>query len=222
LLATTFTTFTYYGPEWVAYVIGGIGILGGIFFWYRRATDKGYNIWWDRITHGSFWFFGGITIVVANATSGTSTASIAVGVVFYADVLYGIGTALFRSSNPWHKEEGRFITFESASCFGADDQRQNVITPWSAAHFAFTCVAGATAWGIYYSRDLDDNSLWAMCLVASFAILLWEGFENTNLDRKYRWFNEPEIDSDANMLGDIVIGFATLWGTAYILKAAVA
>ena len=47
-------------------------------------------------------------------------------------------------------------------------------------------------------------------------------FENTHLEFKEKYLGNKRIDSDANLLGDILVGFAGLWGTAYILKAAVA
>jgi hypothetical protein len=58
--------------------------------------------------------------------------------------------------------------------------------------------------------------------VASFGIVLWEGFENTHLKLKADWFGESRIDSDANLFGDIVVGFAAMWGLAYTLRATVA
>ena len=44
---------------------------------------------------------------------------------------------------------------------------------------------------------------------------MWE-FENTNLELKQILFDVGDIDSDANLLGDLIIGFSFLWGVAYI------
>ena len=101
LLATTFTTFTFYGPEWVAYVVGGIGILGGMGFWYRKVTDDGDNILWHRVVHGFVWIAGGTASITTRYFKGPSIAAATVGAFFFFDVLFGVGTALFPERNPW-------------------------------------------------------------------------------------------------------------------------
>jgi hypothetical protein len=223
LLATACTTFTYYGPEWVAYVVGAVACAGGIGFWVRRSRDNKPNIWWHRGFHGLVWLAGGTAILATRSF-------VAVAILFFGDVLLGIGTALLGKRNPWTNFEGllsnetsgrRFISFKGASLFGTDDQAQHFLTWWSLVHLFSALVAGAAAF-LLDRYIFEGDSLWVLCLVASFGIVLWEGFENTHLKLKADWFGESRIDSDANLFGDIVVGFAAMWGLAYTLRATVA
>lgn len=223
LLATSFTLLVLYGPEWASYVFGGVGIVVGLSFWYRKFQDDKDNIWWYRSVHGAIWLLGGIACIFVRSTQDASAAAGVTAAFFFSDVLFGVITALFFSRNPWDSttelNPDRFVSFKGAGLCGYPDTEAYFFTPWTAMHVATTTMAGIASYFID-KHAFDGEYLWAVCLVASYGILLWEALENTRLDLKEWWFGQSKIDSVPNMFGDIVVGFACLWGTAFILKAA--
>ena len=222
LLATSFTLFTLYGNPWVAYVVGGIGIGGGLGFWRQRCADNKPNIWWYRIAHGFIWISGGVGTIVFRSQVGADAAAAFAGAFFFFDVLFGIATALLGSRNPWESyaiNPPRFISFEGATLWGENDASSVFFTSWTFVHLGVSSAFGV---GAYFldKGALGGESLWVVCLVASFGILGWEAAENTALDFKRRIFGISRIDSDANLAGDIAVGFIGLWATAFLLRAA--
>ena len=211
LLATAFTVFSLYWNSWFPYVVGTVGIVGGLGFWVRRKTDNSEKIWWYRVVHGFFWLGGGISAIVLKQHGTSSDTAIAIAVFFYGDVLFGIGTALTVKTS-WMRgyPNQRLVSFSGASLFSKESENA-WLSKYSFVHAAFAS-AGAVA--AYFALPDDP---WVICLLLSFVVVGWEGFENVDLDFKLKWFGVGTIDYDANLAGDLIIGFAFLWGLAYIL-----
>ena len=254
LIATTFTTLSLEWDQSFPYVVGGIGIVGGLGFW-RNKLRKNDNVWWYRSVHGLLWIGGGLSAILVRYFVGRDAAAGAIAAFFYGDVLFGILTAVFGTPSWIISEEGsdefeleslaqnssesqteslaklilvadkngnlsvddkRFITFSGSKLFGLDSSDPVWITPWSLAHLIQPGLLGLAAY--YISKDTSLNPLWIPCLLFSFLIVGWEAFENTNLELKGEIFHvKGKIDSDANLAGDLIIGFSALWGVAYIL-----
>lgn len=249
LIATAFTTLSLEWDQSFPYVVGGIGIVGGLGFWRNRIKDNKPNIWWYRIVHGLLWIGGGLSAILVRYFVGRDAAAGAIAAFFYGDVLFGILTAAFGTPS-WIPETSsdqmemdslgspilvadengnlsidgkRFITFSGSRLFGLDSSDPVWITPWSLAHLIQASLLGLAAY--YISKDTSLNPLWIPCLLFSFLIVGWEAFENTNLKLKGRLScrkkdkegKKGKIDSDANLAGDLIIGFSALWGVAYIL-----
>jgi len=230
LIASAFTFFVLYGNSWVAYVVGGIGIGGGLGFWYQSVYDNQETIWWYRRVHSVIWVGGGLSSILLRRFRGPDDAAIAVGAFFYSDVVFGVLTAscLRTSWMPKFSESSdkrwfllnretlvRFLDFSGATVWASDDSKNGIFTAWSFVHLILTVGMGAVA---YFILPSDP---WVPCIFLSFLILGWEAFENVNLGLKKHFFGVGIIDSDANLLSDILVGFSGLWGTAYILKASV-
>lgn len=254
LIATAFTTLSLEWDQSFPYVVGGIGIVGGLGFWRNRIVDNKKNIWWYRSVHGLLWIGGGLSAILVRYFVGRDAAAGAIAAFFYGDVLFGILTAAFGTPS-WIKkkrsdefeleslaqgsnetqtgslgspilvtdengnlsvDDKRFITLSKSKLFGLDSSDPVWITPWSLAHLIQASLLGLAAY--YISKDTSLNPLWIPCLLFSFLIVGWEAFENTNLEFK-DWlpFSKGKIDSDANLAGDLIIGFSALWGVAYIL-----
>jgi hypothetical protein len=218
LIATAFTTLSLEWDQSFPYVVGGIGIVGGLGFWRNRILDNKKNIWWYRSVHGLLWIGGGLSAILVRYFVGRDAAAGAIAAFFYGDVLFGILTAIFGTPSWIELIVGgkRFITFSESRLFGLDSSEAVWITPWSLAHLIQASLLGLAAY--YISKDTSLNPLWIPCLLFSFLIVGWEAFENTNLEFK-DWlpFSKGKIDSDANLAGDLIIGFSALWGVAYIL-----
>jgi hypothetical protein len=220
LLAASFTLFTLYGAPWVAYAVGGIGIAGGLGFWYRRWSDNEDYIWWYRPLHGAIWVSAGVGAIVARSRAGADEAAIVVGSLFFFDPLVGVLTVFCARENPWSfgKAGRRFVDFKGAKFWGSTDHPAAYLTPWSFVQLGLSAIAGVAAFFLD-KEAFGGEALWAGCLVGSFGILGWEAFENTHLDFKGRRLGNTEIDSDANLAGDVAVGFLGLWGTAFSLRA---
>ena len=217
LIATAFTTLSLEWYQSFPYVVGGIGIVGGLGFW-RNKLRKNDNVWWYRSVHGLLWIGGGLSAILVRYFVGRDAAAGAIAAFFYGDVLFGILTAAFGTPSWIEPIVGgkRFITFSGSRLFGLDSSDPVWITPWSLAHLIQASLLGLAAY--YISNDTSLNPLWIPCLLFSFLIVGWEAFENTNLELKGEIFHvKGKIDSDANLAGDLIIGFSALWGVAYIL-----
>ena len=154
LLATSFTLFTLYGAPWVAYAVGGIGILNGTFFWYRRWSDNKDYIWWYRPLHGAIWVSAGVGAILARSRAGADKAAIVVGSFFYLDPLVGVLTVFSASNDPWSfvKDSSLLGADESgANCLG---NMEHFLKPWSFVKICrfsvrdrFVNFKGAKFWG---------------------------------------------------------------------------
>ena len=94
LIATAFTTLSLEWDQSFPYVVGGIGIVGGLGFW-RNKLRKYDNVWWYRSVHGLLWIGGGLSAIFVRYFVGRDAAAGAIAAFFYGDVLFGILTAAF-------------------------------------------------------------------------------------------------------------------------------
>lgn len=233
LIATAFTVLSLWWNSWFPFVVGGFGIVGGLGFWIRMYLDRG--VWWYRSVHGLLWLGGGLSaILVHHYIQNESATAGSIAAFFYGDVLFGIMTASCKEPSWLNKEKlkkdlalelpeaaklieqqspQRFPKFSNSFLFASKDNNAWV-TWWSIVHAGLTSIGGIIAYFIHKEEP------WIGCLFLSFVIVGWEAFENTNLELKEKWFNNGKIDSDPNLLGDLIIGFTFLWGTAYIFAAA--
>jgi hypothetical protein len=218
LIATAFTVLSLWWNSWFPFVVGGFGIVGGLGFWIRKYLDPG--VWWYRSVHGLLWLGGGLSaILVHHYIQDESATAGSIAAFFYGDVLFGIMTASC-SHTSWFKtnmllsgDQKRFPEFSNSVLFASKDNNAWV-TWWSLVHAGLTSIGGIIAYFIHKEEP------WIGCLFLSFVVVGWEAFENTKLELKGKWFNNGKIDSDPNLLGDLIIGFTFLWGTAYIFAAA--
>lgn len=224
LIATAFTAFSLYWDKWFPYLVGGIGIVGGLGFWIRawiQAEKEKEGDWWFRSVHGFIWFGGGLSAILVRHFVGVNEAAGAIAAFFYGDVLFGIGTACLVETSWVKAKQPRFISIkDDIHCYlsGCNDKaivirEKACFTCWSFVHMFFASILGVFSYGIHTWVEVP---IWIPSLFLSFLIVGWEAFENTNLELKQILFDVGDIDSDANLLGDLIIGFSFLWGVAYI------
>lgn len=249
LVATAFTAFSLYWDKSFPYIVGGIGIVGGLGFWIRAEKEKRMKKvdtekeedWWFRSVHGFIWLGGGLSAILVRHFVGVNEAAGAIAAFFYGDVLFGIGTACLVDTS-WIKKEQRdrlispekpptsennnprFISIKGdIRCYlsGCNTKEIKIdekacFTCWSFVHMFFASILGLFSYGFHEWLKIP---IWIPSLFFSFLIVGWEAFENTNLKLKKWLFKVKDIDSDANLLGDLIIGFSFLWGAGYIIES---
>lgn len=213
LIATSFAVFTLDGRPWVAYVLGSIGVLAGLNFWRQMVADAGPNIWWHRSVHGTLWVGGGLSAIILRAHGEASDAAAAIAVFFFGDVLFGVITAL--AGRPSWAGTSSTQPLRRVRWWATSDSENALFTAWSLAHLASGSGLGVAS---YYA---SPPAPWVGCLFASLLIVLWEAFENVNLDIKFKLFGIGDIDSDANLASDLVVGLTGVWATAYALRLSI-
>ena len=230
LVATAFTAFSLYWDKSFPYIVGGIGIVGGLGFWIRaekeKKVDKEKKDWWFRSVHGFIWLGGGLSAILVRHFIGVNEAAGAIAAFFYGDVLFGIGTACLVKTSWIKKGQPRFISIKGdIRCYlsGCNDKEIKIgekacFTCWSFVHMFFASILGLFSYGFHKWLKIP---IWIPSLFLSFLIVGWEAFENTNLKLKKKLFGVEDIDSDANLLGDLIIGFSFLWGAGYIIESIV-
>lgn len=168
------------GPDAAGIGVGAVVAAMGLFFWFRRCTDNEANIWWYRSVHGLVWFGVGVaTAVVAGVGHDSSAAGIVVGVGLGADLLFGILTATLvvptRNEGPGWIGDGVFpVLFERGwRPFGSGPTAVAVVTEWTLIHIGFGALFGF----LVSLAGTGTRPIWG--LVATAALFLWEGIENT-------------------------------------------
>ena len=219
--------------------------MGGLGFWIRaekeKKVDKEKKDWWFRSVHGFIWLGGGLSAILVRHFCWRKRSGGSNRCLFYGDVLFGIGTAclvdtswikakqrdilISTKKNPTSENNNpRFISIKGdIRCYLSGQYNKEIkigekacFTCWSFVHMFFASILGLVSYGFHKWLKIP---IWIPSLFFSFLIVGWEAFENTNLKLKLWLFEVKDIDSDANLLGDLIIGFSFLWGAGYIIES---